>query len=162
MVNSNKQLGKQFDDFAKGKRQKEKAKVQQTQKARGVLMRAHGDASSGTNSTEVSSCSLFSSVVAPTSSSESYCPPKNRRLGQATASDVHSPRCEQLRERSHLTGVQGRRSQPATRTYAPSGARLPILQICNSSTVQVPRFELAPEACGNAAKEKGMRCVARP
>jgi hypothetical protein len=55
----------------------------------------------------------------------------------------------------------GRRSHPATCTYAPSGAQLPISHICNSSTVHAPRFDLLPTTWGNAAKEKGMRPAAR-
>src|SRR5258708_7625285 len=63
-----------------------------------------------------------------------------------------------LKECRHM---RGRRSHPGTRRYVPSGAQLPISQICNSSTVHTPKsFVPPPGVRGNAAKEKGMRSAA--
>ena len=75
-------------------------------------------------------------------------------------------RCISNDDPPHHGQGAGRRSHPATRTYAPSGAQLPISHICNSSTVHVPRFSPSPPLAvigsGNAAKEKGMPPAAPP
>lgn len=50
------------------------------------------------------------------------------------------PQAKTITCKPHNDRGSGRRSHPATRIYAPSGARLPNSQICNSSTVCVLRF----------------------